>query len=123
MQHIPNLIVKIMTSGSRIFVGDVQESWHFIKFKAEQNQMVVFADDTVPRFVTTGCVLDYDTICGYVSWISVLICACHFAPASEGIARKVMGRRETLTLLGLCDFQGGQVWECVRAAGTVRDNR
>lgn len=66
IQLIPNNIVKIMTMGLRIYVADVQESWHFIKYKADQNQMVIFADDIVPRWVTTGCVLDYDTICGYV---------------------------------------------------------
>eukprot|EP01134_Creolimax_fragrantissima_P001492 CFRG1492T1 len=63
-KHIPNSIVSVMTMGSRVYVGDVQESWHFLKYKSEQNMLVVFADDTIPRWVTTGCVLDYDTICG-----------------------------------------------------------
>ena len=53
-----------MASGTRVFVADVQESWHFLKYKADQNQLVIFADDTIPRWVTAGVVLDYDTICG-----------------------------------------------------------
>ncbi|KNC86365.1 splicing factor 3B subunit 3 [Sphaeroforma arctica JP610] len=63
-KHVPNNIVSVMALGSRIYVSDVQESWHFLKYKSDQNFMVIFADDTLPRWVTTGCVLDYDTICG-----------------------------------------------------------
>jgi len=61
-QHLPNMIVHITTYGSRIFVSDVQESVHFVRYKRAENQLVVFADETNPRWVTTSCVLDFDTV-------------------------------------------------------------
>lgn len=60
----PCLIIKIQTSGDRIFIGDVNDSILFARYKRNENALVVFADDTCPRFVTSLCVLDYDTIGG-----------------------------------------------------------
>ncbi len=50
------------TLGSRILVGDIQESFFFVRYKREENQLICFADDTLPRFITASCMLDYDTI-------------------------------------------------------------
>jgi splicing factor 3B subunit 3 len=61
-KHLPNLIVHIVTTGTRIFVSDVQESVHYIKYRRSDSQLLVFADETNPRWVTTSCVLDYDTV-------------------------------------------------------------
>uniref|UniRef100_A0A914UNU2 Cleavage/polyadenylation specificity factor A subunit C-terminal domain-containing protein n=1 Tax=Plectus sambesii TaxID=2011161 RepID=A0A914UNU2_9BILA len=60
--HLPNTIVDIKTMGQRIVVSDVQESIHFIRYKPHENQLIIFADDTTPRFVTAMCLLDYDTV-------------------------------------------------------------
>ena len=46
----PSAIVKILTSGDRIYVGDVCESVHFVKYKRQENVLGVFADDTAPRY-------------------------------------------------------------------------
>ena len=62
MQHIPYCVVDIKTVGDRIVVSDVQESVHFVKYRRGENQLVVFADDTTPRWVTTSCILDYNTV-------------------------------------------------------------
>jgi len=43
-------------------VGDIQESVHFVKFKRRDNQLVIFADETNPRWVTATAVLDYDSV-------------------------------------------------------------
>ncbi|CAD5209932.1 unnamed protein product [Bursaphelenchus xylophilus] len=48
--------------GQRIVVSDVNESIHFLRYKKHDNQLVVFADETVPRYVTSTCILDYDTV-------------------------------------------------------------
>ncbi len=48
--------------GDRIIVSDVQESVHFVRYKRAENQLVVFADDTAPRWVTATCPLDYNTV-------------------------------------------------------------
>ena len=62
MQHIPNFITNILASGTRIVVSDVQESLHFLKYKRPENQMVIFADDSNPRWITATCILDFNTI-------------------------------------------------------------
>jgi len=61
-KHFPNMIVHITALGSRIFVSDIQESVHFVRFRRHDNQLVIFADETNPRWVTTSCVLDFDTV-------------------------------------------------------------
>lgn len=52
------------TIGDRIFVGDVQESVQLLQYKASENRLRLIADDTVPRWMTTMCVVDYHTIFG-----------------------------------------------------------
>ena len=47
-----------------MYVGDVAESIFFVKYNKLTNSLVVFADDTHPRWVTGVCQLDYDTMAG-----------------------------------------------------------
>lgn len=63
-KHIPNFIVGIHTMGNRVLVADIQESFHFVRFKRQENQLIVFADDTSPRWITASCLLDYSTVAG-----------------------------------------------------------
>ncbi|EPQ29179.1 uncharacterized protein PFL1_03466 [Pseudozyma flocculosa PF-1] len=58
----PSAIVQLDAQGSRIVVGDMQESVLFVSYKPLENRLVVFADDTMPRFVTSLAMLDYDTV-------------------------------------------------------------
>jgi len=60
-KHIPHLVVDIKTVGERIIVSDAQESCHWVKYRRGENQLVTFADDTTPRWVTVACPLDYST--------------------------------------------------------------
>ena len=60
-KQLSNPIVQIATMGARIFVCDTQESCFFMRYKAEDNQIIIFADDTLPRFVTCFAILDYNT--------------------------------------------------------------
>lgn len=62
LQHIPHIVVGIQSVGDRIIVSDVQESVHFVKYRRSENQLVIFADDTTPRWVTSVCILDYTTV-------------------------------------------------------------
>jgi len=64
LQHIPNCIVAIHSMGSRIVVSDSQDSFHFVRYKRTENQLIVFADDTNQRWITSACLVDYDTIAG-----------------------------------------------------------
>ena len=64
MQHISNFISNIYTLGQRIVATDVQESFYFIKYRRSENQLIVFADDTNPRWLTCATMLDYSTMAG-----------------------------------------------------------
>lgn len=63
-KHIPNFIVSIHSLGNRISVGDVQESFHFVRYRRPENQLIIFCDDTNPRWITCSCMLDYNTVAG-----------------------------------------------------------
>ena len=39
MQLLPHAVVTLHTQGDRIIAGDVQESFHYIKYKAMDNQV------------------------------------------------------------------------------------
>ncbi|KAI0744105.1 CPSF A subunit region-domain-containing protein [Daedaleopsis nitida] len=55
-------IVTLTTQGSRIIVGDMQESVFYAVYKAPENKLLVFADDVQPRWVTATTMLDYNTV-------------------------------------------------------------
>jgi splicing factor 3B subunit 3 len=61
-KHLPTCVTSIQALGQRVYVSDVQESVHFVRYKRHENQLIIFADDTNPRYVTTMCLLDYDTV-------------------------------------------------------------
>ncbi|TPX37863.1 hypothetical protein SeLEV6574_g07842 [Synchytrium endobioticum] len=62
--QFPNSIVTIHTQGDRIICGDIQESVHYAAYKATENRIVIFADDTLPRWISCSAQIDYDTIAG-----------------------------------------------------------
>lgn len=64
LKHVPNFIVGIQTIGHRVIVSDVQESFFWVRYKRNENQLIIFADDTHPRWVTTSSLLDYETVAG-----------------------------------------------------------
>ncbi|KAK6617102.1 Splicing factor 3B subunit 3 [Polyplax serrata] len=61
-KYIPNQIVHICATGQRVFVSDVQESVYMVRYKRQENQLIIFADDTHPRWITCTTILDYDTV-------------------------------------------------------------
>lgn len=78
LQHVPNLVTGIYTIGQRVIVSDVQESLFWVRYRRNENQLIIFADDTYPRWVTTACLLDYDTMAsadkfGNISIVSATI--------------------------------------------------
>ncbi|KAL3080320.1 hypothetical protein niasHS_012425 [Heterodera schachtii] len=60
-RQLPVQVVDIKSMGPRIVVSDSQESIHFMRYKKAENQLVVFCDETTPRYVTSVCLLDFDT--------------------------------------------------------------
>jgi splicing factor 3B subunit 3 len=59
---LPVGVARIATSGDRIFAGDVVESVYFLKYSREANTLCTFAEDEVPRYITSLCALDYDSV-------------------------------------------------------------
>ncbi|CAM8900822.1 unnamed protein product [Rhodiola kirilowii] len=60
----PNTIMSIHTYRDRIYVGDIQESFHYCKYRRDENQLYIFADDVVPRWLTATYHVDFDTMAG-----------------------------------------------------------
>ncbi|GFY82211.1 cleavage and polyadenylation specificity factor (CPSF) A subunit protein [Actinidia rufa] len=60
----PNTITSIHTYRDRIYVGDIQESFHYCKYRRDENQLYIFADDSVPRWLTASYHVDFDTMAG-----------------------------------------------------------
>ena len=81
------MIVTIHTMGNRIVVSDLQESFHFLRYRRQENQLVIFADDTNPRWLTCACMLDYSTMAGADKFGNV---AMVWLPCSLRVARIVL---------------------------------
>jgi splicing factor 3B subunit 3 len=73
-RNFPSVIVKLMCAGDRIYACDMQESFHLVKYKADENQLITFADDSSPRYITSSVLLDYDTIAGGDKFGNIFIC-------------------------------------------------
>lgn len=61
-RHFPVQICDIQSTGQRIIVADSQESIHWVRYRKAENSLVVFCDDTTPRYMSCMCILDYNTI-------------------------------------------------------------
>ncbi|KAI0339861.1 hypothetical protein BDW22DRAFT_549697 [Trametopsis cervina] len=55
-------IVTLSTQGSRLIVGDMQESIFFAVYKPPENRLLVFADDSQPRWISSATMVDYNTV-------------------------------------------------------------
>ena len=64
LSAVPNLITSIEVMGSRIVLGDVQESVTYAVYKPIENKLIPFADDSVARWTTCTAMVDYDTVAG-----------------------------------------------------------
>ncbi|OZJ04986.1 hypothetical protein BZG36_01775 [Bifiguratus adelaidae] len=61
---IPTCIVSLHNQGDRIIIGDMQESVHYAIYRHMDNRILIFADDTTPRWLTSTVMIDYDTMAG-----------------------------------------------------------
>lgn len=90
-----------MTMGHRVYVTDVQESFHFVRYKRQENQLIVFADDTHPRWITAACKLDCDTLAGADKFGNVTV-------VSSWCISTVFSGFTTLTKIGII------MWFCLQ---------
>ncbi|KIK98465.1 hypothetical protein PAXRUDRAFT_823827 [Paxillus rubicundulus Ve08.2h10] len=59
-----SVIVTLSTQGSRILVGDMQDSIFYAVYKAPENRLLIFADDSQPRWIVASTMVDYNTVAG-----------------------------------------------------------
>jgi splicing factor 3B subunit 3 len=65
LRGLPTLVHSIhVISPSRLVVGDLAESFHYVKYQKQENTFVLFADDAAPRWLTASCALDANTVAG-----------------------------------------------------------
>ncbi|KAF8843027.1 hypothetical protein BDN67DRAFT_964913 [Paxillus ammoniavirescens] len=57
-----SVIVTLNTQGSRILVGDMQDSIFYAVYKAPENRLLIFADDSQPRWIVASTMVDYNTV-------------------------------------------------------------
>lgn len=61
-RNFPVQICWLGSRGDRIYVGDIANSFHFVKFRRAEKQLVIFADSFVPRYLTSCEILDFATV-------------------------------------------------------------
>lgn len=59
-----NAIVALHTQGDRVVAADNIESVHYVVFKEPENKLILFANDTINRWVSACTMVDYDTVAG-----------------------------------------------------------
>ncbi len=65
LKGLPTMVQSIhVISQSRLVVGDLAESFHYVKYQRQENNFVLFADEVSPRWLTASCVLDARTLAG-----------------------------------------------------------
>jgi splicing factor 3B subunit 3 len=69
-------IVTLHTQGSRVIIGDVQESVSLATYKHVDNKFLVFCDDFVSRWTTASVMMDYDTIAGGDKFGNIWVVRC-----------------------------------------------
>jgi splicing factor 3B subunit 3 len=56
--------LDLKTQADRILISDFQESVHFARYLYAENRIIIFADDTTPRWTTKSIMIDYNTVAG-----------------------------------------------------------
>ncbi|KAH9441381.1 hypothetical protein Pst134EB_030047 [Puccinia striiformis f. sp. tritici] len=67
-------ICTLSSQGSRILIGDMQDSISYAVYKPVENRLIVFADDVVPRYTTCATMVDYDTVAGGDRFGNLWVC-------------------------------------------------
>ena len=87
--------------GNRVVVADIQESFHFVRYKRAENQLIVFADDTNPRWITAMCLLDYDTVAGADKFGNITVVSTQKTIRNEQIYRLQSSNTQAVCFFGV----------------------
>ena len=61
--------IAMLTTG-----GDAKDSFHFCRYRWEENQIYIYADDSIPRYLTASVALDYNTVVGGDKFGNIFVC-------------------------------------------------
>ena len=61
-KNFPTCVKSLLTMGDRIYAGDMCENFFLVKYNAAEKTLDVLADCINPRFLTSSCLVDFDTI-------------------------------------------------------------
>ncbi len=64
IKNLNSPVNTIQTSGRRIFVTELSDSFHMYSYKEREQTFYDIADDVLPRFITASCNLDMYTMIG-----------------------------------------------------------
>ncbi|KAI1178303.1 Pre-mRNA-splicing factor rse-1 [Nemania sp. FL0916] len=79
----PQMIVSLQAQGSRIIVGDVQQSVTMVVYKHETHSLVPFIDDSIARWTTCTALVDYETIFGGDKFGNLWVVRCPEKTSAE----------------------------------------
>jgi splicing factor 3B subunit 3 len=69
----PTTIQSLNVSHDRIFLGDIAEAFHIIKYRKEAKQLVKYCESSSPCYLTSACVMDYNTMAAADKFGNILI--------------------------------------------------
>ncbi len=58
-----DFLIRLQTFGERIFLSDISDSIHVVRYRSKEGTFYEIADDVLPRWISSVCLLDYSTIC------------------------------------------------------------
>ncbi|KAJ6322844.1 hypothetical protein OIU77_012646 [Salix suchowensis] len=56
--------IRVLDPSHLMFLVSTLQSFHFCKYRRDENQLYIFADDSVPRWLTASYHVDFDTMAG-----------------------------------------------------------
>lgn len=69
-------IVDLQAQGSRVIIGDIQESVSLATYNHVDNKFLVFCDDYISRWTTSSVMMDFDTIAGGDKFGNIWVVRC-----------------------------------------------
>lgn len=82
---LPVMVQSILVaSNERIVVGDIAESMHWVRYRAQENTLSIFADEATARHLTATCQLDYNTVAGADKFGNVFVLRLPAGAGADG---------------------------------------
>ena len=73
LNGFPTMVNSLGVIRNRIYGGDASEGFQFVKYRASDRTMYVFAENVTSHYLTSSCIIDYDTMAGGDKFGNLLI--------------------------------------------------